>query len=196
MRRFARVAAVATLGLGLATGATAAWIPAKAALAQVLLEDAWRRAQAGESQPTPWPWADAWPVARLAAPEHGKRLVVLSDASGRALAFGPGQLSGTSAPGHPGVTVVAGHRDTHFEFLRDLQPGDRLELEDREGVRHGYRAVSTAIVRADQAGFVERAGPDRLALVTCWPFDAVRPGGPLRYVVMAERDAPVLLAQP
>ncbi len=188
MRCIARWAAVASLGLSLAAGAQAAWIPAKAALAQVLLEDAWRRARAGESEPTPWPWADAWPVARLAAPEHGKRFVVLSDASGRALAFGPGQLSGTAAPGMPGVTVVAGHRDTHFSFLRDLQPGDRLELEDREGLRHRYRTVSTHVVRAAQTGFVERTGPDRLALVTCWPFDAVRPGGELRYVVMAERE--------
>jgi sortase A len=189
VKRLIRIAAVALLGVGSLAAAQAAWIPAKAALAQVLLEDAWRRARSGEAEPTPWPWADAWPVARLVAPDHGKRFVVLSDASGRALAFGPGRLSGTAAPGAPGVTVVAGHRDTHFSFLGDLRAGDRLELEDREGVRHRYRAVATAVLRSDQTGFVERSGPDRLALVTCWPFDAVRPGGELRYVVMAEREA-------
>ena len=31
-------------------------------------------------------------------------------------------------------------------------------------------------------------GLDELTLVTCWPFDAVAPGGPLRYVVVAEAD--------
>ena len=32
------------------------------------------------------------------------------------------------------------------------------------------------------------AGDDRLTLVTCYPFDARVPGGPLRYVVVAIRD--------
>ncbi len=30
-------------------------------------------------------------------------------------------------------------------------------------------------------------GVTRLTLVTCWPFDALRAGGPERYVVIAER---------
>jgi hypothetical protein len=30
-----------------------------------------------------------------------------------------------------------------------------------------------------------------LTLVTCWPFGAIAPGGPLRYVVVAEASAPV-----
>jgi len=185
----ARGLTAALLVVAAASGAQALWIPAKATLAQALLDDAWRRARAGEAAPVPWPWADAWPVARLTAPGHGERLVVLSDASGRALAFAPGHLSGSAAPGAPGTTVIAGHRDTHFAFLRALGPGDRLELEDRRGVRHHYRVVETAVVHAERPGLPDDpAGPDRLALVTCWPFDAVRPGGALRWVVLAERE--------
>jgi sortase A len=29
-------------------------------------------------------------------------------------------------------------------------------------------------------------GPTRITLVTCYPFDALRPGGPQRYVVFAD----------
>jgi len=185
-RRRARLAAFALLGLALASGAQAAWIPAKAALAQVLLEDAWRRARAGDARPVPWPWADAWPVARLVAPDHGAHLVVLSDASGRALAFAPGHLQGTAPPGGPGTTVLAGHRDTHFAFLRDLRPGDPLALETREGRIVRYAVRETAVARADDARVAAPHPRDRLALVTCWPFDAIRPGTPWRWVVLAE----------
>jgi sortase A len=31
----------------------------------------------------------------------------------------------------------------------------------------------------------DQEGATRLTLVTCWPFDALRAGGPLRYVVSA-----------
>jgi sortase (surface protein transpeptidase) len=31
-----------------------------------------------------------------------------------------------------------------------------------------------------------RSDVPRLTLVTCYPFDAIEPGGPLRYVVTAE----------
>lgn len=183
-----RRTAYALLLLAAATAAQGLWIPAKAALAQVLLDEAFARGQAGEPRATPWPWSDAWPVARLRSPRHGSDLVVLSDASGRSLAFGPGHLSGTPLPGDPGTSVIAGHRDTHFAFLRRLEPGDALLVESRDGRTHRYRVVETAVVHADDARVAAEAAVDRLALVTCWPFEAVRPGSDLRFVVLAERE--------
>jgi sortase (surface protein transpeptidase) len=32
-------------------------------------------------------------------------------------------------------------------------------------------------------------GRKSLTLITCWPFDAIVPGGPLRYVVRAVTEA-------
>ena len=188
MRVAVRAFGVALIGLAAVIGAQAAWIPAKAALAQLLLEEAWGRSQRGSERPAPWPWADAWPVARLVAPEQGESLIVLSDASGRSLAFAPGHLSGTARPGSPGTSVVAGHRDTHFAFLRSLTPGDPLLVVTRDGETLRYRVVETAVVHAHDTRVAADTGVDRLALVTCWPFDAVRPGTDLRYVVLAERD--------
>ena len=37
-----------------------AYIPAKAWLAQELMQRAWDRASAGSERPAPWPWADTW----------------------------------------------------------------------------------------------------------------------------------------
>jgi sortase A len=159
----------------------ATWIPLKAELAQALIERSWRQALAGGKAPPPWPWADTRPLAVLEAPRQGIRLVVLEGNSGRNLAFGP-VLDGGSAHGED--RVISGHRDTHFVFLRELAPGDRLRLTDRDGARD-YAVVKTDVVDSRDTAMVIDPGRDRLSLVTCWPFDSPAAGGPLRYVVTA-----------
>ena len=76
-----------------------AYIPAKAWLAQELMQRAWERAVEGSERPAPWPWADTWPVARLRALGGDIDLIVLAGGSGRTLAFGPGHLSASALPG-------------------------------------------------------------------------------------------------
>ena len=182
--------AVALLSLsGLALAAKAAWIPAKAALAQVLLSRAWEAAEAGETRPRPWPWADTWPVARLTLPE-GAELIVLAGASGRTLAFGPGHLDGSARPGDGGNVVLAGHRDTHFRPLAAVAPGEELRLEAPGGALRRYAVVAAEVVDERDVRALAPSDDDRLTLVTCWPFDAVEAGGPLRYVVTAVATTP------
>jgi sortase A len=175
------------LALALATwhGGRAAWIEAKAHLAQVLVRQAWRETLGGARDARPWPWADTRPVARMLVPGQDVETFVLAGASGRTLAFGPGHLDGTPRPGEPGNTVISGHRDTHFAFLRRLGVGDEIVLEAPDGLRHRYLVASTHVVDRHDVWVVADAGDTRLTLVTCYPFDAVRPGGPLRYVVVA-----------
>jgi len=184
-----RAVAVALAATALGLLVQAAWIPAKAALAQVLLRDAWQRARAGVAQPRPWPWADTWPVARLTVPGRGIELYVLAGASGRNLAFGPAHVDGTAAPGAVGNCALAGHRDTSFAFLRELAPGDEVVVETPDGRRRRYRVRDAGVFdRSDTWLLAPQpvAGPERLlTLVTCYPFDAVVPGGPGRYVVRA-----------
>jgi sortase A len=171
--------------LGLAVFAHGAAIPAKAALAQVLLERAWTRTLAGDDAAKPWPWADAWPVAVVEAPKIGARAVVLSEAGGEAMAFAPMLMSAAAEPGAPGVAVMAAHRDTHFRFLKDLEPGDEIRVTTPDGAVRTFRATGGEVVRADNSGIEPSGGEPRLALVTCWPFDA-KTRGPLRYVLWAE----------
>jgi sortase (surface protein transpeptidase) len=44
------------------------------------------------------------------------------------------------------------------------------------------------VTSADDLGVTADGGDARVTLVTCWPFGAVRPGTPWRYVVVATRD--------
>ena len=176
---------VCLLAVGLWQIGEGSWIYAKARLAQVLLQRAWSRTLAGELNVKPWPWADTWPVGRLRVPSQGIDLIVLNGAYGRTLAFGPGYAESSSFPGSPGTTILTGHRDTHFEFLKRLKPNDEIVLETAEGTTQHYVVEETGIIDADNTSIRLDDEQHRLVLVTCYPFGAIVPGGPLRYVVTA-----------
>jgi sortase A len=185
--RWRGVGALAACGFALT--AQAAWIPAKAGLAQVLLHYAWQRSCAGEVRPAPWPGADTWPIARLTAPIRGRTVYVLAGASGRTLAFGPGHVDGTARPGAIGNAALAGHRDTHFAFLKELEPGEPLLLETADGGVYRYRVTGAQVVHESATWILDPAPERRLTLITCHPFDAVIPGGAMRYVVAAVEES-------
>jgi sortase A len=163
--------------------ADAVWVPVKAEVAQHLLERAWLRTLEGEADAKPWPWADTKPVAVLEAPRLGIREVVLEGSSGRNLAFGPTLVNAGDIE-QTRDRVLSGHRDTHFSFLRDLQPGDLLRLRTTAGVQD-YRVAWQETVDSREEQLVIDDSMTRLTLLTCYPFDAPAAGGPLRRVVTA-----------
>jgi len=171
------------------------WIYAKASLAQILLRRAWARTVQGGKEVRPWPWADTWPVARLRSRRLREDLIVLAGASGRTLAFGPGHLDGTADPGADGNCVLSAHRDTQFAYLRRLEAGDPVELETPDRRRHIYRVFDRQVVHKRQVGVLAETPEPTLTLVTCYPFFAVAPGGPLRYVVRAREESVLAAAR-
>jgi sortase A len=176
----------ALLALGFWNLGQGAYIPAKAWLAQELMQRAWLRVTAGEDRAAPWPWADTWPVARLTMRSRGVELIVLAGGSGRTLAFGPGHLGASALPGEPGNAVIAGHRDTHFRFLQDIQPGELINVQTIDGERHRYEVIDVDIVDSRSGSVVLDTDLPMLTLVTCYPFDGLEAGGPLRFVVTAK----------
>jgi sortase A len=186
-----KAAVVAAIAAGLICVAEAAWIHVKASLAQALIGAAWRRELGGSGSARPWPWADTQPLARLTLRSHGQTQawMVLEGASGRNLAFGPAHDPASAIPGELGNSVIEGHRDTHFAPLRQVAVGDILQAETlaRRDVR--FVVTRVQVVDSRRARIALRSDRPRLTLVTCYPFDAVVPGGPLRWVVSAEAVA-------
>jgi sortase A len=156
----------------------------KSWLAESLIESAWSRGLKGEPNPRPWPWADTWPVAKMELPEQGVSRLVLAGDDGTSLAFGPGLNTASHAPGEPGVTLISGHRDTHFRFLKDLREGHVIRVETQQ-LSVKYEVLEAKVV--DQRFYAPRLEheQDVLMLVTCYPFDALAAGGDLRFVVTA-----------
>jgi len=171
---------------GAVVTAKALYIPVKAEVAQVLLTHAFNASVEGGVPVKPWSWADTAPVARITVPRLDASDVVLSDGSGEAMAFGPTTLVDEPARA---LTVLAAHRDTHFEFVRDLRTGDMVEMERIDGIKAAYRITHFETVRWDE--FVHpsdgRSYGDGglLVLTTCFPFGTTMPG-PLRRVAWAE----------
>jgi len=188
--RTRRAIILALAAFGLWQASAGLYIHAKAWLAQRLIASAWSSTLAGEHEVKPWPWADTWPVARLQHLASRSDLYVLADASGRSLAFGPGWLSGSALPGTIGNSVIAAHRDTHFRFMRSLQIGDELRVQTVEAGEQQYRVVEMRVIdtRSDRISFV--ADESLITLVTCYPFDAIVPGGPLRFIATARFEPP------
>jgi len=168
------------------------YIQVKAIAAQWMLERAWentleRHSLNASSPQKPWPWADTWPVAKLKLGTSNE-MIVLDGVSGNALAFGPGRMHGAGQV-EDGLVVMAGHRDTHFSSLKALVLGDEISIQNEEGAWTAYRVSDISIVDTNthmidmSVGDLEQA---QLMLVTCYPFDAIQVGGPMRYVVTAE----------
>ena len=162
-----------------------AWIPAKAVLGQVLLERAWQETLLTQKLVKPWPWADTWPIAKLSCERLGVHRIVLEGASGEVLAFGPGHQQDTVLPATSGNSVIVGHRDTSFSFLRNLQQGDLLLVENRNGKKVEYLVQQSIIKNADELYLVRTQEP-WLTLITCYPFDALTAGGEKRFLIFAE----------
>ncbi len=172
--------------------ADAAYLLAKATLAQQLIGNAWQQsidspASQSHQKIKPWPWADTHPVARLRINTLALDTWVLNGASGTSLAFGPGLNEGSSPIGDNGLVMIGAHRDTHFKNLDQIQVGQKIDIQDSAGQWHTYQVTHKNIAdsRFDTLPNVKDAS--RLALITCYPLDALLPGGPLRYVVEAEK---------
>ncbi|MEZ5857232.1 MAG: class GN sortase [Hyphomicrobiaceae bacterium] len=183
------MAALAIALLGATLVGQAAYIHAKAILAQILLDRAFAATIASGTETKPWSWADTWPVARIAVPRLSASAIALAGSSGQALAFGPGHVEGTAEPGDPGTAVYAAHRDTHFAFLQRVVVGDIVEVTGSAGAINRYRVTRLSVAPWKRADIDPAAAGRHLVLATCWPFDARTPG-PLRYLVHADLVEP------
>ena len=192
-RRMAALAAILLVTSGVVLGGHGLFIRAKAAVAQVLLERAWAQTVETRRPVKAWAWADTWPIARISFPGLDRSAIVLEEGGGEALAFGPAHVAGTPQPGENGTSVIGGHRDTHFAFIKDLKPGDEIDVTTRAGRTMIFRMTGSAVVDPGASGIDPQGSSPRLALVTCYPFDALG-HAPLRYIVFAEQVAGPTLA--
>ena len=151
----------------------------------MLLSRAWAKTLEDGEDHKPWPWADHWPIARLISEEHNIDQIALAGDSGSSLAFAPGMNLQAAQPGEAGTVLISGHRDTHFRFLKDLRPGSELTLQTQDGT-HRYRIEDTKIVDSRTTRIDPTLVKSQLVLVTCYPFDTIETGGPMRFVVLGK----------
>jgi len=172
--------------IGFSIFAYGAYIPAKAVLAQYLINNAWNDSIRYGEIKKPWSWADMHPVMKLSSIKHNKDLIILSGDKGNSLAFAPGYNLNSYMPNQGGTTLISAHRDTHFKFLKNVSIQDEFELTDRNNILSRYSVTDIDIIDATKQDISIHTNRNELKLVTCYPFDAIVAGGPLRYVVTAK----------
>lgn len=161
------------------------YMDVKASLAQTLIEYSWSSRSADSPASKPWWWADTSAIATLEVPRLNKRLFVMQDDSGESLAFGPGHLSASAPIGKAGHVMIAGHRDSHFTFLQDLKTGDVITTIGTNNLAMKYRVTRAYVLDIEKDSLLKYEH-NKLTLITCYPFDSLITGGPLRYIVDAE----------
>jgi sortase A len=124
-------------------------------------------------------------LGRIDIPRLGLSVAVLQGTRSRELRLGAGHIAGTPLPGDPGNSGIAGHRDTFFRALKDVQQKDEIKLETTTGLFR-YEVDWAKVVAPDDVSVLAPSSESALTLVTCYPFYFVGPA-PNRFVVRAHR---------
>jgi len=111
--------------------------------------------------------------------------VPVFDSTGKgALSKGAGHVEGTVRPGGRGNIAIAGHRDTFFRGLKDLEVGADIEMATPRGSRV-FRVSELKVVDPLDVSVLDPTEDTVLTLITCYPFYYVGPA-PDRFIVRAE----------
>jgi len=122
-------------------------------------------------------------LGRLQIPRLQLSVMVREGANERTLSRAVGHIPGTALPGAVGNVALAGHRDTFFRPLSNIQKDDLIHIETDQGT-FTYRVESTQIVGPRDVGVLKATGGETLTLVTCYPFYYVG-SAPKRFIVHA-----------
>jgi len=120
----------------------------------------------------------------LEIPRLGISVIVAHGDDDRTLLRAVGHIPGTAFPGEAGNVGLAGHRDTFFRALEDIENLDTIRLVMPDRV-FAYRVVDVGIVRPSQIEVLDPTPAPSLTLVTCYPFEYIG-SAPYRYVVRAQ----------
>jgi sortase A len=129
------------------------------------------------------PLAPGSVMGRIEIARLGVSAVVRTGSDARTLQLAVGHVPGTAYPGEAGNVGLAGHRDTFFRRLSDVQPDDEIVMTTAEG-RFIYRVERTDVVQPSDVWVLDPTPHPTLTLVTCYPFTYLG-SAPERFIVRA-----------
>ncbi len=125
------------------------------------------------------------PLALLRIPKIDLVVPVYEGTTDLILNRGLGRIVGTAQLGESGNCGIAGHRDGFFRKLKDIGPGDQIELQTITG-NDTFVVDNITIVKPENVDVLSQGEEDVITLVTCYPFYFVG-SAPKRYIVRAVR---------
>jgi sortase A len=122
-------------------------------------------------------------LGRIEIKRIGIAVMILEGTDNRTLRRAVGHIPETALPGQPGNVGIAGHRDTFFRNLREIEKNDEITLETLHG-SFRYVVDFSEVVAPTDMEVLDRSRDASLTLVTCYPFSYVGPA-PKRLIVRA-----------
>jgi sortase A len=123
------------------------------------------------------------PLAVLSIPRLRLDVPVFEGTDELTLNRGAGRIAGTARLGERGNIGIAAHRDGFFRSLKDVHPGDRIELAQLRR-KFVYNVDNIAVVDPGDVTVLHARPQPSLTLVTCYPFYFIG-DAPQRYIVQA-----------
>ena len=127
-------------------------------------------------------------IGRIEIPRLRVSTIVRAGSDARTLRLAVGHIEGTAFPGGSGNVGLAGHRDTFFRRLEEIQPDDEIRLVTPDGT-FVYQVERTDVVRPDDIWVLDPTDTPTLTLVTCYPFTYVG-SAPERFIDRASGTFP------
>ena len=129
-------------------------------------------------------------IGEIQVPRLGLSAIVVQGDSAASLRRAVGHLAKSALPGELGNVALAGHRDTFFRPLRDIQLGDEIRFKTPEH-SFDYLVESIEVVAPNDIQVLEPSTGHDLTFITCFPFHYVGPA-PKRFVIRAREVNPML----
>jgi len=123
------------------------------------------------------------PMGVLRIPKIHLEAPIVEGTDELSLNRGVGHIVGTPEIGEEGNLGIAGHRDGFFRALKDVVPGDTVEL-DTGDTTWTYVIDHITVVDPTDVNVLRPRDGDSLTLVTCYPFYFIG-SAPKRYIVQA-----------
>ena len=173
--------------IGLVGITKASIMPIKAIIGEQYLEVAWKESLRANKLSKPWRSADFYMIGKLTVPKLKISRVILNSSTGEAMAWGIGRVDNAQSSSKDGPIILAGHRDSHMQFMSKLNVGDKIELMMSNRVLKTFIISKTDITKEPELVVSAlNTKNEILILTTCWPFNSQKPGSE-RYIVTAEK---------
>ena len=116
---------------------------------------------------------------RLEVPRLNMSVMVMEGIGSTTLRLGAGHIPGTPM-------AFAGHRDSFFRPLKDIQVDDTIRVTTPQG-ETDFRVIATKIVQPSDTSVLDDVSGKTLVLITCYPFYYIGPA-PKRFIVEAVKN--------
>ncbi|MGA8443116.1 MAG: class D sortase [Candidatus Sulfotelmatobacter sp.] len=139
----------------------------------------------------------AAPLAVIRIARINVEAPVLEGTNDLTLNRGVGHIPGTAFFEKIGNVGIAGHRDGFFRGLKDIEVGDRIEVEEPDKIET-YIVDRLRIVDPRNVSVLRSSDGPTLTLVTCYPFYYIgrAPQRFIAHAVLADSESPTAANNP